>query len=224
MSLDGYYRGTDTKVNTNDLIGRKNAIKTLKEVFGWELKSNPTKYKIDLLFEDRKGGVDVEEGKWAGRYKDQNPENFNQFTMNWPTAQFQLRKQKYLQPYTEWVSSYGNLKTEHTPHYKNNAIIRFNVDFTEFFIVDYEAYQRRLEQIGLWSPYTVFKLDRFGNRVLEEWMCWELNTIPFYVKENGIWIEDTTTWSDPKSYNDYLEKYREYKRIYYELQQSVHQS
>lgn len=222
MSLEGCYRGSDTKVNTNDLIGRKNAIDALKEVFGWDLKTNLVKYKIDLLHKNRRGGCDVEEGKWRGRYKDQNPMNFNQFTMDWPTGNFQLRKDKYFNLDSEWLTDYGNLKTEHTPDYMYNSIIRFNVDFTEFFFVDYESYKKRLEKIGMWSPFTVHKVDRFGNRVLEPWMCWELNTIPFYTKENGIWIEDTTTWSDPKVYDEYLKEYRKNKKIHYELQESVH--
>ena len=95
MALDGYYRGTETKVNTNDKLGREHTIKDLKELFDWNLKSNPVRFKIDTLHKDRKGGVDVEEGKWKGLYRDQNPYNFNHFTVDYPTAQFQIRKEKY---------------------------------------------------------------------------------------------------------------------------------
>ena len=92
MTLVGNYRGNGVPVNFNDINGREHAIKDLKDVFGIEFKSNPTEGKIDLRRLDKRGGADVEEGKWSGRYKDQTPFNFNQFTMKVPTCQFQIRK------------------------------------------------------------------------------------------------------------------------------------
>ena len=218
MSLDGYYRGTDTKVNTNDKVGRRHAKEDLKVLFEWNLRSNSTKYKIDLLHEGRKGGVDVEEGKWYGLYRDQNPQNFNQFTLPFPTANFQIRKEKYFNLDYQWVSSKGKIQKSHDPNYKLNSLIRYNRDLKEFFFVDYETYLKKMDTVGCWSPKTVYSVDRYGNQVPEYWMCWELKDVPFYVEnESGIWVRDTT-FDDIVIYQEFVDDYREKRKIFQELQ------
>jgi len=221
MGLVGNYRNSGVAVNLNDDLDRQHAKRDYYDAFKIRLRSNPTEGKIDLRYMDKKGGVDVEHGHWLGLYKDQDPQNFNQFTLAVPTCQFQERKIKYFLERHEWINDYGNPKESYDPHYKNNEIIRYNEDYSEFFIVDYEIFLKRLPELGKWSPNTVWKEDQYGNRVVEEWMCWELKDVRFYRRKNGIITLDDKTWADPKNYAKFVEEYRKLKEEY-ELQRSVH--
>ena len=200
-NLKGNYRNSGDEVNYNDKPERKDAINILKIIKNWDLEENPTEKRIDLLHKGKKSGVDVEQGHWLGKYRDQKPYNFNQFTLQYPTGNFQTRKEKYLKEYHEEVNDWGNLKTYHTPDFRDNSLIRFNEDRNEFFFVDHEIYQKKLKEVGYWKPHTVRRKDP------EYWMCWELNVLVFWIKENGIWIIDRTL-EDPKVYKDYLDNYR----------------
>ncbi len=145
-NLVGACRHTNEKVSTIDDIGRENGIRALKQIFNWDLISNTKKFKIDLLHVNRRGGCDVEEGKWKGSYRDQDPSNFNKYTLPYPTANFPARKEKYFNKYFDWVTDTGNLKTYHHPDYEYNSLLRFNFDFTEFFFVDYEVYKKKISK------------------------------------------------------------------------------
>lgn len=229
MSLDGCYNGTKIKVNPNDIIDRKNAIKALEEVFGWDLESNPEEYKIDLKFKNRKGGVDVEKKPGKGYYRDQNPHNFNKFTLPVPTGNLSWRKEHFFNRYYTWISSKGQRLYGEEPDFEFNSVIRFtNNDYDEFFFVDYETYKKIYDTglkneltgglskgRGYWATDTIWSTDKYGNKVPEYWMCWELNVVPFYRKTNGIWLNDTS-FDDPKVYGDFLEKYRK-AQIDYQL-------
>jgi hypothetical protein len=200
-NLEGNYRNSGMEVNYNDKPERQDAIKILKIIKNWDLEENPTEKRIDLLHKGKKCGVDVEQGHWLGKYRDQKPYNFNQFTLPYPTGNFQDRKRKYLVEYYEEVNDWGNLKTYHTPEFKDNSLLRFNEHRDEFFFVDYEIYLKKLKEVGYWKPHTVHRKE------IEQWMCWELNVLEFWIIENGIWVRDRTL-EDPKVYKDYLENYR----------------
>jgi len=208
-NLEGNYRNSGIEVNYNDKPERQDAIKILKIIKNWDLEENPIEKRIDLLHKDKKCGVDVEQGHWIGKYRDQNPYNFNQFTLPYPTGNFQVRKEKYLKEYYEEITDWGNLKTYYTPDFKDNSLIRFNEYRNEFFFVDYEIYLKKLKEVGYWMPHTVRRKEK------EHWMCWELNVLEFWIIENGIWVRDTT-FDDPKVYGDFLEKYRK-AQIDYQL-------
>jgi outer membrane receptor protein involved in Fe transport len=206
--LDGNYRGSGDKVNFNDINGRRNARKDLKEVFGWDLEENPTPKRIDLLHKNRKGGVDVEEGKWKGLYRDQSPVNFNKFTypLQLPTANFPIRKEQYFNEQFKWETHNEQLIDSYNPDFIYNSLIRYNIDFTEFFFVDYEIYQKILKERGFWATSTVGKRGKNGEKLPELWMCWELKDVIFYKKENGIWAKDRTL-EDSDVYDKLVEKY-----------------
>jgi hypothetical protein len=206
-NLVGTYRHTNEKVSTIDDVGRENGIKVLKEIFDWDLISNTKKFKIDLLHVNRRGGCDVEEGKWKGFYRDQDPSNFNKFTLPFPTANFPARKEKYFNEYFDSITDTGNLKTYHHPDYEYNSLLRFNFDFTEFFFVDYNTYKKKMNGLGLWAPDTVFKINEDGIKTPENWMCWELKDVDFYYLENGVWKKDNT-FQNPTTYDEYILKYK----------------
>lgn len=205
--LAGTYRGTNEKVNTDDIIGRMAGIEALKQIHNWDLISNPKKYKIDLLHKNKKGGVDVEEGKWLGRYHEQDFFNFNQYTLDEPTGNFPIRKEKYFNEYYDSITDNGNLKTHHHPDYKDNALMRFNGEINEFFFADYKTYVDTPPLKGAWIPKTVYKVDRYGNKVMEYWLAWRLCDLDFYVLENGIWRRDDR-FKDPLYYEEFVKKYR----------------
>lgn len=205
-TLFGYYRGTNTQVNYNDIEGRKNGISFLKEVFDWDMESNTDQYGIDLLRIGGRGGVDVEEGKWSGLYRNQYPETFNKFTLDFPTANFPGRKEKYFNEYFNMVSKYGKPYVHRSPDYMYNSILRFNSDFTECFFVDYSSYSDSKKLFkGVWKANTI------TTGAPEEWMCWRLNDIPFFIKKDGRWVEDKTL-QDTKTYEELIQKYTKAKQ------------
>ena len=213
--LVGTYRNTTTKVNPNDKIGRIWGIEFLKQVFNIEAKSNPTKFKIDLIHTNIKGGSDPEEGKHRGLYRNQSFINFNQFTHPEPTANFQLRKEHFLLERHEWVTDRGNLKTSYDPNYMYNKLLRFNDSGEECFVVDHRLH--KLIMYGAWIPNTVYRTDEFtGNKTIEYWMSWPLNIVPFYIMENGIWRQDMTL-QDPAAYNELLKEYQKARKEYLKI-------
>jgi hypothetical protein len=200
-NLEGIYRNSGIEVNYNDKDERKDAIRILKIIKNWDLHENPAEKKIDLLHDGKSSGVDVEQGHWIGKYRDQNSYNFNQFTLPYPTGNFQTRKEKYLKEHHEEVNDWGNLKTYYTPDYKDNSLIRFNEYRDEFFFVNYEIYLKKLKEVGYWRPHTVHRKEK------EYWMCWELKDLEFWTLVNGVWVRDRTL-EDPKVYKEYLDNYR----------------
>jgi hypothetical protein len=228
MGLQGNERGTKKPISTDDLNDRKQAINALKEVFGWELEINYEEYKIDLLFKDDKpGGVDVEKGGWRGLYRDEYPVNYNKYTLPIPTANLPWRKEHFFNYYFEWVSNKGYHMKDTQKHFKNNSVIRFNSTYDEFFFVDYEIYQKiyktglinpvnfglNANDRGKWMTDGIFGTDKYGNKVVEYWMTWELKDVIFYIKENGVWVRDRTL-EDPEAYKELLDKYTRTKDQY----------
>lgn len=206
--LTGQYRGTNTSVNYNDIRGRENGILFLKEVFGWDMESNEEQYQIDLLRINGRGGVDVEEGKWEGYYRYQYPENFNKFTLDFPSANFPGRKEKYFNEYFDMISKEGRPYVHHSPDYSYNSILRFNSDFTECFFVDHSAYSDPNKLVkSMWKAHTVTTGEP------ELWMCWRLNDIPFFILKNGRWVEDKTL-QNSNEYEKLLQKYNRAKQNY----------
>ena len=151
----------------------------------------------------------MEEGKWKGLYRDQSPVNFNKFKypLILPTANFPWRKEQYFNEKFTWETHDGIIVNSDNPDYIYNTLVRYNIDFTEFFLVDYEIYKKILKERGFWATHTVGKTDKNGKRLEELWMCWELKNVKFYVKKNGIWAQDKTL-EDPKIYEALVEKYR----------------
>jgi len=212
--LSGTHGKTGQEVNYKDKIGREHAIKDLKEIKGWNLIENPTPKRIDLLRTDENGniipgGVDVEEGSWKENYWDQSPINFNKFQhpADIPTGNFQIRKEQYFNMIFRWLHNDGYYVDSKNPDYLHNALIRYNVDMTQFFLVEYEHYKMALEVRGWWATFTVGKRAPNGERLAEHWISWALNILPFYTKINGIWVRDRTL-EDPKIYDALVEKYR----------------
>lgn len=211
--LGGIHGKTGQEVNFKDKVGREHAIKDLKEIKGWDLKENPTPKRIDLLRIDAEGnvigGVDVEEGSWKGYYWDWSPINFNKFQhpANIPTGNFQIRKEQYFNLFFRWSHNDGYWVNSENPNFLNNALIRYNIDMTQFFLVEYENYKDALEVRGWWATFTVGKKGPNGVNLPEQWISWALNLLPFYTKINGIWVRDRTL-EDPKIYEALVERYR----------------
>ena len=211
-NLTGVYRGSGERVNVDDKIGRKWGIEFLKQVFDIDAISNPTPFLIDLLHTNIRGGSDTEEGKWSFLYRDQPSINFNQYKHSEPTANFQIRKEHFIVERHEWVNDRGNLKTSYDPNYEYNKLLRFNLTGDECFVVDYTLHSKTL--YGAWAPNTVNRIDEYtGKKMVEYWMSWPLNIVPFYIKKEGIWVRDTTL-EDPEVYTKYLEKYRKDREKY----------
>jgi hypothetical protein len=211
--LSGKHLKTGQEVNYKDKVGREHAKKDLKEIKGWDLIDNPTPKRIDLLRIDAEGniigGVDAEEGSWKENYWDQNPINFNKFQhpANIPTGNFQIRKEQYLNMFFRWLHNDGYYVDSVNPNYLYNALIRYNIDMTQFFLVEYEDYKMALEIRGWWATFTVGKRGLNGERLPEQWISWALNVLKFYTKINGIWVRDRTL-EDPKIYEALVERYR----------------
>lgn len=197
-----------TKVSYDDKQSRDFAIDDLKQIFRWNLKYNPIPKRIDLVHKNgRRGGVDVEHGHWKGLYRNQSPDNFNQFTEDIPTANFPYRKEHYFNEKFTWTNHYDDVVNSEDPDYKYNILMRYNSSYNEFFLVYYSVYKKILPDRGFWQPGTA------TTGKPELWMCWRLCDVIFYIKENGIWRRDRTL-EDPKTYQEYIEEYKKNKIIY----------
>lgn len=223
--LTGIITGTNEQVTTKDQPDRDQAIKDIKLIKGWDLRSNTTEYKIDLERADGRGGCDVENAKYKFSIKNITPISYNQYTLPVPTGNFQWRKEHFFHnEYFQWLTAKGVkqwAKAGDQPDFEYNLLLRYTQEgYNELFFVDYEIYKKRYktglpntsfwgstQDLGRWAPGKIGYLDEFGNKVPEYWMCWELKDVEIWVKENGIWKRDTT-FDDPKVYKDFVDNYR----------------
>jgi hypothetical protein len=223
--LVGTVNGTNRQVNTKDEKDREQAIKDLALIKGFDLRSNPTEYKIDLLHNDRRGGCDVESSNSKNFIRNLTPISYNQFTLPVPTANISWRKEHFMNYTLKWISLKGKyMNSEYEPEidFEHNSLWRYTRElYSEAFFIDYETYKNKIYKTGLpntapwgdttdrglWTPGKIYNVDEFGNKVPEYWMCWELKDIEIWVKENGIWRRDTT-FDDPKVYKDFVDNYR----------------
>ena len=92
------------------------------------MENNSVTGEADLKHKDRPGIVDIEGGQYPGKYIDQNPQTYNQFTLPYPTANFPERKMKYMVERHRWLTDYGNEKKSYFHYFilyfKNYSIMR----------------------------------------------------------------------------------------------------
>lgn len=202
--LIGNYRGTKEKVNYKDKFLRETAIPILEKIFNYKLISNPNEKGIDLLHTDRKGGIELEAGKWSGHYLRQNPINFNQFTLEHITFNAPQRKEKYFRPKSNLFTKEGKPYTHYEPNYMFNSFARFNRDFTQFWYIDAEMFLKENALIrGRWKTNTVTTGD------IEDWLCFLRDNVVIYNLKNGDWVkEDTEYIINHELYKSYVDRYR----------------
>jgi hypothetical protein len=204
VNLTGNYRGTDEEVSYKDKILRETAIPILEKILNCKLISNPNVKGIDLLYTDRKGGIELEAGKWIGHYMKQNFNNYNQFTLKYITFNIPQRKEKYFKPKSNLISRAGKPYIHYEPDFMFNSFARFNSDFTQFWYINAEMFLKEGALLrGKWKTNTVTTGD------IEDWLCFLRDNVEIYNLKNGDWIKEDKTYiiNDPV-YKNYLDRYR----------------
>lgn len=202
-TLTGKYRSTNEEVNYKDKKLRETAIPILNEVFGYELISNSNRYGIDLLHTNRKGGVELEWGQWKGHYLNQTNENFNKYTLPFPTFNIPFRKEKYFREISHLISKNNNPYVYQEPDYMFNSFARFNSDFTQFWYLDAEMFLKEGALIrGRWKTDTVTTGD------IEDWLCFVRENVDIYNLKDGKWVkEDKKIILNESTYKNNLDGY-----------------
>lgn len=202
-TLTGKYRGSNENVNFDDSELKRKAIKILKETHGFDLEINKNKYGIDLLHKNRKGGVELEAGKWLGHYLEQDYENFNKFTLDFTSFNTPERKNKYFRILSDLISKYGKPYTHHEPDYLYNSFARFNRDFTQFWYIDAERFTKEgALVVGAWKTSTVSTGD------IEIWSCFRREDVDIYNLIDGIWVkENLIEIQNDATYKSYMDGY-----------------
>lgn len=181
--IEGIDRSTGKPLSYMDDPVRLAVIKICKDVFGWDLASNPKKYAIDLYFiHNSISGVEVERGGWEGDYWKQDPYTFNRNTLSFPTLNMPYRKEHHFYLDLEWLNDYGNIKVSHTPGFEQNVFIRTNKDFTQFILVKSETIRDKTKM-----HRSFFEVE-LGQKGGEHWLCFKREDVDTYNLINGVWV------------------------------------
>ncbi len=214
VHLTGNYRGTNESVSYEDKPVRLVAIPALYQTQGYILKNNPNKMGIDLIHTNRRGGNEDEAGKHRGHYLEQPWENFNKFTLPYPTFNAPAeRKEKYAHPSFPCFDRNGRPYIHYDPDYESNSFSRFNKDFSHFWHIDnFSEVVRDTNKLirGLWETDTVT-----AGRP-EHWLCFKVGVPDMFIKnKHNIFVPDYSYNVGTEKYEELHERYtREYNEYH----------